>query len=74
MKIYLVIASGRYTMTINGEKCTADKIAILKASSDHEEVKKLMEGAGPTLPDAENWGLTAISVYSTELDDAPCPI
>jgi hypothetical protein len=69
MTIYILIASGKYTDTINGQDYTADKIAVLKASTNRDEIdKEMLSGDGPTLPHADKWGVTAISVYEAELE------
>ena len=70
MKIYVIVASGDYTDTINGETVTAGKTELLRAFTDHEEARKALMGLGlgPELPNAEKWGITAISIYTVDLE------
>lgn len=68
MKAYALIASGKYTATINGENYTADKLEVIAAFSDEKRAHNMLND-NPDVEEPEKWGVRSISIYEFEVQE-----
>ena len=66
MTIYVVICSGNFTDTINGEAMMADKVELIKASKDYSALIAELETGKVQPSEPDKWGVCAIGVYPVE--------
>ena len=71
-KIYVLLASGKFTDMINGTPMTGDRVELIKAFTDYQTALSLLQSKEPPdVKEPEKWGVTSIGIYEVELKTEP---
>jgi hypothetical protein len=65
--IYVLVASGKYTSTINGTSITADNVELVAAFPDADRAYKALDGSFD-VKDPDKWTGRTISAYPVQVD------
>jgi len=69
MKVSAIIASGKYTDTINGEQWTADRVEVVAAFTRSDKALAALDSGTVDVAEPQKWGVRSMSVYDFEVKE-----
>ena len=67
MTIYVLLASGKYTDTVNNAVITLNQVELIKAFHDYNEALALLNTGKVEVKEPNKWGVRSFYIESVEL-------